>query len=208
MKRKINIFFHNVRVLRRNKKLMVKIRFLSFSCVFFFILSVGIYSLIRSYSSYYANANLTLDIQTAMYVLEEGEMAFNIDLDKIIPSDKPYIYAFSISNFNETAQSDVDLEYSIKLQTTTNMPLSYRLYYNSYNLSEADMITKRELKQDEDSAWYNLLTVDGQYEFSYNEKKTNIYYLVIDFPTHYKTDLIYSDALENIQVLVDSRQII
>lgn len=208
MKRSINIFFHNIRVLRRNKKLMIKLRFLSFSCVFFFILTFGIYSLIRSYSSYYANTNLTLDIQTAMYVLEEGEMSFNIDLDKIIPSDKPYVYAFSISNFNESKQCDVDLEYTIKLQTTTNMPLSYRLYYNTYNLNETDMITNRELKQDEDSAWYNLLTVDGLYEFSYKEKTTNIYYLVIDFPSQYKTDLVYSDAIENIQVLVDSKQII
>ncbi len=208
MKRKINLFFHNIRVLKRNKKLMIKVRFLSFSCVSFLILLFGIYSLIRSYSSYSSNANLTLDIQTAMYVLEEGEMTFNIDLDKIIPTDKPYVYAFSISNFNEKQQSDVDLEYTIKLQTTTNMPLSYRLYYDSYNLNDADIISKRELKQDEDSAWYNLLTVDALYEFSYHEKKTNVYYLVIDFPSQYKTDLIYSDSLENIQVLVNSRQII
>lgn len=208
MKRSINIFFHNIRVLKRNKKLMVKFRFLCFSCVFLFILTFGVYALIRSYSSYYANANMSLDIQTAMYVLEEGNMSFNIDLDKIIPSDKPYIYTFSISNFNSDKQCDVDLEYTIKLQTTTNMPLNYRLYYDTYSLGEADDITEREVKQDDDGAWYNLLTVAGLYKFSYREAETKIYYLVIDFPEHYKSDLVYSDTIENIQVIVDSKQII
>lgn len=208
MKRKFHLFFHNVRVLKRNKKWMMKLRFLSFSCVLFILLVFGLYALIQSYSSYYASSNLTLDVQTALYVLEEGEMSFSIDVDKIIPSDQSYIYTFSISNFNESQQSDVDLEYTMKLQTTTNMPLQYRVYYDHYTLGEVDTITKREVKQDEDGAWYHLFTMDGTYTMQYKEATTHVYYLVIDFPEQYKSDLVYSDAIENIQVLVNSKQIV
>ncbi len=143
-----------------------------------------------------------------MFVLDEGEMSFNIDIDQIIPKDEPYIYTFSVSNFNEERKSDVDLKYNLKIQTTTNMPLEYRLYYKEYNLDEKDIITRRDLLQDEDSSWYNLLTVGTTYEFSYTERTTNIYYLVIDFPTVYKDVIEYSDAIENIEVIIDSEQIV
>lgn len=208
MKRKINIFLHNIREIKRNKKLKYKLRFLVFTIVFMSIIFVGLFSLIKSFSLYNSKTNLSLDIQTAMYVIEPGEMSFNIDLDKIIPSDESYIYTFSISNFNSERRTDVDLEYYLKIQTTTNMPLSYKLYYTTYDQSATDIISKRELKQDEDNSWYNLFTIDNRYEFKYSENKTNIYYLIIDFPTTYKGVLEYSDAIENIQVIINSKQII
>lgn len=208
MKRKINIFFHNIRVLKRNKKFGYKLRFVIFSMLFFLLASVGAFSLIKSFATYFSKADLLLDVQTAMFVIEEGEMSFNIDLDKIIPSDKPYVYTFSVSNFNEDGRTDVDLEYTLKLQTTTNMPLRYRLYEGTYNLEKDDIIALREIKQDSDDSWYNLFTIDENYEFTYKENQTNIYYLVIDFEPIYKNVLEYSEAIENIQVIINSKQII
>ena len=109
MKRLIKIFFHNIRQFFRSKKNRYQLKFLLFTFFFLSILVIGIYSLIRSFAKYDSKTNLSLDIQTAMYVVEAGEMSFNIDLDKIVPSNDPYIYTFSISNFNEEKQSDVDL---------------------------------------------------------------------------------------------------
>lgn len=208
MKRHINIFFHNIRKLNRSKKIKYKLRFLVFAFIFISITSFGLIALIKSYAFYNSKVNLALDIKTAMYVIEPGEMSYNIDLDKIIPSDNPYIYTFSISNFNEENTTDVDLEYTLKMQTTTNLPLEYRIYYDSYDLDTNDLISTRELRQDEDGSWYNYYVIDEKYEFSYEENKTNIYYLVIDFPTVYKNVLEYSDAIENIQIIIDSKQIL
>lgn len=208
MKRTINIFFHNLRVLKRNKKFMYRIRFLSLSLLLLTIISVGLFSLIKSYASYQSKANLSLDIKTAMFVVDVGEMSFNIDLDRIIPSDDPYIYTFSVSNFDSEKRTDVDLEYNLSIQTTTNLPLTYRLYYDNYNLAEKDIISTRELRQDEDNSWYNYFTVNEKYEFTYQENQTNIYYLVIDFPVNYKDSIEYSDAVENIQVIIDTKQIL
>ena len=208
MKRHINIFFHNIRKLNRSKKIKYKLRFLVFAFIFISITSFGLIALIRSYAFYNSKVNLALDIKTAMYVIEPGEMSYNIDLDKIIPSDNPYIYTFSISNFNEENTTDVDLEYTLKMQTTTNLLLEYRIYYDSYDLDTNDLISTRELRQDEDGSWYNYYVIDEKNEFSYEENKTNIYYLVIDFPTVYKNVLEYSDAIENIQIIIDSKQIL
>lgn len=208
MKRHINIFFHNIRKLNRSKKFKYKLRFIVFAFIFISITSFGLVALIKSYAFYDSKVNLALDIETAMYVIEPGEMSYNIDLDKIIPSDDPYIYTFSISNFNEENRTDVDLEYTIKMQTTTNLPLKYRIYYDSYDLDTNDLISTRELRQDEDGSWYHYCLIDEKYEFSYQENKTNIYYLVIDFPTIYKNVLEYSDAIENIQIIIDSKQIL
>jgi len=208
MKRHLNIFFHNLRKLKRNKKIKYKFRFAVFSFFFISITTIGLIALIKSYAFYNSKVNLALDIKTAMYVIEPGEMSYNIDLDKIIPSENPYIYTFSVSNFNAENRSDVDLEYNIKIQTTTNLPLNYRLYYKTYDLEKDDLITTRELKQDEDESWYNYFELNDTYEFTYQENETNIYYLVIEFPTVYKEVLEYSDAIENIQVIIDSKQIL
>lgn len=208
MKRLIKIFFHNIRQFFRSKKNRYQLKFLLFTFFFLSILVIGIYSLIRSFAKYDSKTNLSLDIQTAMYVVEAGEMSFNIDLDKIVPSNDPYIYTFSISNFNEEKQSDVDLEYTLQLQTTTNLPLSYHLYYDDYDPNGKDIISSRINAQDEDKAWYNILSVDDKKEFNYSLKETYIYYLVVDFPEVYKSDVTYSDAVENIEVIINSKQII
>lgn len=208
LKRKFNIFLHNIRVILRNKRLRYRVRFFTFACAFLIILFMGVFALFKSYAFYNSKNDLILDIQTAMYVIDEGEMTFNIDLEKIIPSDETYVYAFSVSNYNETSESDVDLEYELSMETTTNMPLSYKLYYGTYNKDNADIIVSRELKQDEDDCWYNVFEVAGKREFTYKEKRTDNYYLVIDFPLAYKYNLEYSDAMENIQVIIKSKQIL
>ena len=208
MKRKINILLHNIRELNRNKKLKIRFRFIVFSLIVLFVISVGVFAVIKSFAFYNSNASLSLDIQTAIFVVEPGEMSFNIDLEKIIPSDDPYIYTFSISNFNEEKRTDVDLEYYLEIVTTTNLPLRYKLYYNSYDLSTNDIITTREIKQDEDGSFYNYFKVDQKYSFTYQENQTHIYYLVIEFPTTYKDVIEYSDAIDNIQVNINTQQVL
>lgn len=208
MKRKINILLHNIRELNRNKKLKIRFRFIVFSLIVLFVISVGVFAVIKSFAFYNSNASLSLDIQTAIFVVEPGEMSFNIDLEKVIPSDDPYIYTFSISNFNEEKRTDVDLEYYLEIVTTTNLPLRYKLYYNSYDLSTNDIITTREIKQDEDGSFYNYFKVDQKYSFTYQENQTHIYYLVIEFPTTYKDVIEYSDAIDNIQVNINTQQVL
>lgn len=162
-----------------------------------------------AYASYESEAKLNANIEKALYILKEGGMEFNIDLDKIEPSPDPYIYKFSISNFTGNKHSDVDIEHSITLTTTTNLPLTYELYRNeNYDDENATNLFKdMTVKQDIDGAWYNYLEGKELYFFPYEEDKTDIYTLVIYFKEENKTTTDYADSIENIEVKLQSHQV-
>lgn len=162
-----------------------------------------------AYASYESEAKLNANINKALYILEEGGMDFNIDLNKIEPSDKPYVYKFSISNYKGNKHSQVDIEYKIDFKTTTNLPLTYKLYRNE-NYDDAgatNLFAEAKVIQDVDGAWYNSLEGKEKYMFPYTEDKTDIYTLVVHFPKEYKTNTEYADSIENIEVAIKSNQV-
>ena len=162
-----------------------------------------------AYASYESIAKLNANINKALYIIQEGDMEFNIDLNKIEPSNEPYIYKFSVSNFDGNKHSQVDLEYQLDLRTTTNLPLTYKLYRNeNYDDPNAtNLFENVQIVQDTDGAWYNLAEGKDKYEFLYTETKTDIYTLVINFPKEYKNKLDYADNIDNIEIEIKSNQI-
>jgi len=162
-----------------------------------------------AYASYESQAKLNANINKAIYILEEGGMDFNIDLNKIEPSDKPYVYKFSISNYKRSKHSQVDIEYKIDLKTTTNLPLTYELYRNENydDPNSTDLFNEVKTVQDIDGAWYNSLEETEKHLFPYIEDKTDIYTLVIHFPKEYKTNTEYAENIENIEVAIKSNQV-
>ncbi len=186
-----------------------KKRFLIVILVMFILIVVAIKLLQIAYASYESQAKLNANIDKALYILKTGGMNFNIDLDKIEPSSKPYIYKFSISNFDGNRHSDVDIEYQINITTTTNLPLTYELYRNeNYDDENAtNLFENMKTKQDVDGAWYNYLEGQEKYLFPYEEDKTDIYTLVVYFPESNKTTTEYADNLENIEVEIKSNQV-
>ncbi len=186
-----------------------KKRFLIVILVMFILIVVAIKLLQIAYASYESQAKLNANIDKALYILKTGGMNFNIDLDKIEPSSKPYIYKFSISNFDGNRHSDVDIEYQMNITTTTNLPLTYELYRNeNYDDENAtNLFENMKTKQDVDGAWYNYLEGQEKYLFPYEEDKTDIYTLVVYFPESNKTTTEYADNLENIEVEIKSNQV-
>lgn len=171
------------------------------------ILAIKLFQI--AYASYESEAKLNANINKALYILEEGGMDFNIDLNKIEPSDKPYVYKFSISNYKGNKHSQVDIEYKIDFKTTTNLPLTYKLYRNE-NYDDAgatDLFDEAKVTQDVDGAWYNTLEGKEKYVLPYTEDKTDIYTLVVHFPKEYKTNTEYADSIENIEVAIKSNQV-
>ena len=171
------------------------------------ILAIKLFQI--AYASYESEAKLNANINKALYILEEGGMDFNIDLNKIEPSDKPYVYKFSISNYKGNKHSQVDIEYKIDFKTTTNLPLTYELYRNeNYDAAGAtDLFDEAKVTQDVDGAWYNTLEGKEKYVLPYTEDKTDIYTLVVHFPKEYKTNTEYADSIENIEVAIISNQV-
>ena len=187
-----------------------KKRFLKMSLIFGACLLLIIYLITRAYGSYITTAKLRADIDKAIYVFEEETMSFNIDENKIIPSNDPYTYTFSVQNYNSTQTSDVDLTYNINIRSTTNLPLEISLYRNeNYSASGAtNIIGSPTLRQDADGAWYKLYTESDDYALSYNTQTKDIFTLVIVFPKSYSLNTTYADITENIEVIINSKQTI
>ncbi len=187
-----------------------KLRFivfmLLFTCLLFFFLML----MRRTFSSYVSDANIEITSNYAAYIFETERLNFNLETDGIIPSDTPYVYQFTVSNFNDIRKSDVDLSYQISIRTTTNLPLTYRLYYEQ-NYNEAgseNIIDSTTQVQDEDGAWYHQMTVDDVYTMPYTTNTTHTFYLVVDFPIAYSSSVMYEGMMDNIEITIDSKQIV
>ena len=162
------------------------------------------------YSSYETDSTLNVSIDEAIYIFSDEKMAFNIDSSKIVPSNSAYSYTFSVSNFNTSQTADVDLLYSVQVVTTTNLPITLELYrnetYSQNNNNLHNIIGSVNYVQDDDGAWYREYPKTSEYEMLYRNNTTDIYTLVVKFPASYSSDDTYADAIENIEIRLESRQ--
>lgn len=163
-----------------------------------------------AYSRYEVRAKINANIDKALYIFEDEKISFNLEPNGIIPRDDPYTYKFSVSNFNASKESDVDISYKVSIRTTTNLPIQLKLYRNELYDSETsvNLLNGSSVVQDEDSAWYRVYNVTDEFEFLYTSKSTDVFTLVINFPSVYSENPIYADYIENIEVTLESKQII
>jgi len=148
------------------------------------------------------------EIEIALYVFEEDLQTINFNLGKIEPQIAPYIYYFSVANYNESYRAEVDLEYTIKIITTTNIPLSYELFVNqNYNAPSAkNVISTNIVEPDENGTYFRELTTEPK-TFLYTVNQLDTCQLAIYFPLAYK-DGGYQDAIESVEIIIESKQII
>ena len=185
-----------------------KKRFLLFSVMLLLALFLAYYLFKGAYASYKSSAKLVTNIDKALYLIDTDKMSFNIDPEQIVPSLEPYTYKFSVSNFNSSTQGEVSLLYTVKVITTTNLPISIQLYRNeNYDDSQATpLLTGARTVQDEDGSWYNIYDTNNSYTMDYKDKITDIYTLVVNFPKNYSSSTTYADCIESIEVRIESSQ--
>ena len=177
-------------------------RFLLFVFFLLFVLFVSYFLFRVAYARYEMRSQLVANIDKALYIFDTDEIRFNLDPDGIIPSSDPYIYRFSVANFNETNLSDVDLSYHVTVRTTTNLPLTIQLYRNQLpsDSGAVNLFNGVQNVQDEDGAWYHVYDVRTDYQMLYTQQTTDYYTMVIYFPTVYAADTTYVNSIENIEV--------
>ena len=183
--------------------LKTKKRFLIYSCLVLVLMILSMY-ILKVYGNYQLFNTRCKEFKN------EYKLNFSIDTDGIVPSDKPYIYSFSIANYNDLKKSNVDLEYSLKMRTTTNIPVEYKLYRNEDYDSEGsvNLLESFSEVQDEDGSWYKIFDIKDKYSFDYKTKSKDIYSLVIYFPKIYAKNLDYTNLIDHIEITVDAKQII
>lgn len=159
-------------------------------------------------SKYESSAKATPNIQIAFYVMKDDFQSMSLNLDSLFPSDEPKIYGFSVSNQDGDKICATDMEYTLKIRTTTNLPIKYDLYMNqNYNDSGAQSIIKSDnIEKDEDETYFRIITTET-IELTHDIPVTNTYQLVVTFPAEYNT-INYKDIIEGIEITVESKQII
>lgn len=162
-----------------------------------------------AYSKLHSVAESDSKVETALYILKADYYEKEIKLDELIPSDIPYVYTFKVSNNDGKDRLETKLEYILKIITTTNLPLSYKLYMNEdYNNVNSTNIIINDIiqKNSEDGAYFRILSTEKQI-LNYDKDEENIYHLVVNFPKEYDS-FEYQDIIEGITISIESKQII
>lgn len=162
-----------------------------------------------AYSKLFSKIDSDSKIETALYILNTDYYEKEVKLDELVPSDTPYVYDFKVANNDGKNRLETKLEYTLKIVTTTNLPLSYKLYMNenyNYNAS-TNIITKDTIeKTGEDGAYFRTLETAKQ-TFGFDKDEENIYHLVVTFPKEYDS-FEYQDIIEGVTICIESKQII
>ena len=184
----------------------LKISLKLFLIVIFSILSLSLFP--QVFSRYQSDATVNTNIDVAFYVINASFQSKNIILEEIAPSDEPYLLNFSIANHNGSNRLEVDAIYELKIVTTTNLPLTYKLYKNEdYTDANATNLLEGTMElpaQDEDGTYFQLLNSSTE-EFGFKEDQINEYQLLIYFPKMYMSHE-YQDIVESIEITIDSKQ--
>ena len=194
--------------LRNSKYFNEKRKILLFGILLLLILFIAGFLFKIAYARYETSTKINANIQKALYIFGTDQQSFNLEPDGIVPSSSPYVYKFSISNFNDEHDTDVDISYDLSIRTTTNLPITIKLYRNElYDSSGATNLCSGATNlQDSDGAWYKLYKCPDNYEMYYKNKTTDVYTMVINFPQEYSKDLTYENDIESIEVNIKSRQ--
>lgn len=166
-----------------------------------FIIVIQIFLL--TMSKYESNSNSKANVDIAFYVLNEDYQSMTLNLGKIVPSSNAYIYNFSVSNEKDGKIAEVDIEYELKIRTTTNLPLDIHLYKTENDNKQEATST---IQQDEDGMYFNVLKVDKQ-TFYYSTPRTDNYTLEIYFSEKYNQET-FQDITDLIEISVNAKQII
>ena len=159
-------------------------------------------------SRYESNATGETNTNIAYYLLEPNYYTDNIKLNTLGIQQEPYVYNFTISNFNENDHSEVDLTYILSIVTTTNIPLRYELYENEdyTSINKTNLITTNNtvIEPDSDGTYFQTITMNEE-EMLYSEDITNSYTLLIYYDGN-NADSKYQDTIEGIRIIIDSKQ--
>lgn len=172
------------------------------------ILALLIFIIPITYSKFQTSTTQNANIETAFYLIDSTYETKTIKLDNLVPSDNTYTYNFTVANNDGTKRAETDIEYTINIKTTTNLPLTYALYLNQQytDTDSTDVIINDITEADENGTYFKKMTTDSTI-FSHQKDENNFYQLTVIFPKEYD-DFEYQGIIEGIFITVESKQII
>ena len=163
----------------------------------------------RSYTRYESDVDLSANANVAFFVIDQGTYESSIAISDLLPSPTPVYYTFYVANYKDGKRTNVDLEYTIKFETTTNLPLQYEVIRNqSFSGTHTNILTNSSVRQDDNDVFYKVFTNNNTYSFSHNANQVDEYTIKIVFPESYKDypDL-YQGVIELFSVIINASQV-
>lgn len=177
---------------------------------FIFISVVAIVNIIgRTYTRYESNVDINANANVAFFIIDQGTYESTISLDGLVPSADPIYYTFYVANYKDTKRTKVDMDYKIKFETTTNLPLTYEIIRNqTFTGPHTNIIDSVSVRQDDYDVYYRVFTDNDTYHFTHNSNQIDEYVLKVTFPASYKNSPdLYQGVIELFSIIIDANQV-
>ena len=177
---------------------------------FMFVSAVVIVNIVgRTYTRYESNVDVNANANVAFFIIDQGTYESTIKLDGLVPSSDPIYYTFYVANYKGSKRTKVDMDYKIKFETTTNLPLTYEIIRNqTFQGAHTNIIDSVSVRQDDYDVYYRVFADNDTYHFTHNSNQIDEYVLKVNFPASYKNypDL-YQGVVELFSIIIDANQV-
>ncbi len=166
-------------------------------------------------AKYETNTETTISPNFAFFIVDVFAQNQHLVLDNLTPRATPYEYRFEVSNFKGSKKANVDLTYSIELISTTNLPITIKLFKGT-NTSSAINYTET-ITQNSDNVYFRHLLYSGVSTMNHDDEYTDIYTLWVEFPerllveppsTYIDTSEKYAGVIELIDIEIRAEQVV
>jgi hypothetical protein len=180
-----------------------KIIFILFACVMIFNL------VDKANSRYESNATVSAEASVAFFVVDQGTYEGSISLTGLEPSTNPFYYTFYVQNFDADGhRTDVNLQYDIRFETTTNLPLTYEIIRNqSFNGTYTNLLSSFTTRQDDNNVFYKTSNNLGTFNFGFANNQIDQYTIKVNFPISYKDHPEYQGTIEIFSIIINATQV-
>jgi hypothetical protein len=188
-----------------------KKKFLLVSKLIFILVAIVLITNIsgKTYTRYESEADISANANVAFFVVEQGLYENHIYIDGLVPSSQPKYYRFYVTNVKDEKRADVDLTYTIKFETTTNLPLQYEIIRNqTFEETHTNIITSTTQRQDENDVYYKIYNTTGSRSFSHTQDEVDEYVMKVVFPLSEKDKPdAYQGVIEMFSIIINASQV-
>jgi len=194
--------------MNNNKKINIKNLIVLIIIIVLLVVGISI-----TMSRYMSDAQTVLDVDVAFYVVKDNYVQEgNIFLNNLYPrpSTEPFNYVFTVANTDGTNTAETNIEYTVELEITTNLPLQFSIYKKENEGSEAkltsadDIANYVELDDAGDSYVRKIIIKSGN--FTFEETQTDTYRIEVVFPEEYAEYEEYEGMIDNVNLRLEAKQ--
>lgn len=160
----------------------------------------------KAFSRYETNSRFEINTNVAFFIFNHSFQEEHVAVQDIAPSDTPYEYSFSVSNFKDSKVAETSLEYQMKISITTYIPLQYKVYKNDEQCE-----VNQSIQKDTNGTYYTILDIENteknKLEMQHGVKKTDNIKLEILFAKS-STNAQFADLVNDIKIATTAQQIV